>query len=194
MELDYQTVRKLAVSSLRTGIKGHLLWVLDKPHRHGVPDDTVMITPPALKPRRHQAQAERVGELVKSTVQRSELIPPEKRGDMERIMASSRGSANARDLAALAESARCIPLLKAQLYQMKSSVLMALNQMDDLGDIVKRIDDTIGDDPPFSIREGGMIRPGFNPEVDRLRGLLNNSSERLQRSKREERERKTGKS
>jgi DNA mismatch repair protein MutS len=197
MELDYQTVRNLElVSSLRTGEKkGSLLWVLDKT---GTAMGSRMIrswiTRPLLNPAAIKRRQNGVGELVKSTVQRSELIHTLKNvGDMERIMGKvAGGSANARDLAALAESARCIPLLKAQLYQMKSSVLMALNQMDDLGDIVKRIDDTIGDDPPFSIREGGMIRPGFNPEVDRLRGLLNNSSEALQAIETRERER-TGK-
>ncbi|MBQ6539431.1 MAG: DNA mismatch repair protein MutS [Oscillospiraceae bacterium] len=197
MELDYQTVRNMElVASLRTGEKkGSLLWVLDKT---GTAMGSRMIrswiTRPLLNPAAIRRRQNGVSELVLNTVQRSEIMHILKTvGDMERIMGKvAGGSANARDLTALSQSAKCIPQLKAQLHEMKSSVLQALGQADDLGDLVSRIDGTLGDDPPFSIREGGMIRPGFSPEVDRLRGLLNNSSAALQAIETRERER-TGK-
>jgi len=75
---------------------------------------------------------------------------------------------------------------------MKSNALRECALMDPLADIAELIDETICDDPPFSVREGGFIKDGFDPEVDRLRGLLENSSLALTGIETKERER-TGK-
>jgi DNA mismatch repair protein MutS len=61
--------------------------------------------------------------------------------------------------------------------------------MDELNQMKKLIEDTIGDDPPFSVREGGMIKPGFSPEVDRLRSLTENAKGEVAAIEASERER-----
>ena len=195
MELDFQTMRNLElIGSLRSGEKkGSLLWVLDK-------TSTAMgsrllrswITKPLLNPASIMRRQNGVKELVSNTVQRSELMHVLKGiGDMERIMSKVVcGAANARDMFALAASIRNLPKIKELLSPMKSSLLVRLANMDDLSDIGGRIDATIKEkDLPFSIREGGFIRPGFHPEVDRLRDLFNNSDAALKAIEAREKER-----
>ena len=75
---------------------------------------------------------------------------------------------------------------------MKSSLLTELKKIDDLQDIGALIGNTIEDDPPFSVREGGFIRAGVNEEVDYLRGLLKDSTGAMAAIEAKERER-TGK-
>jgi len=181
MELDYQTMRNLElVGTLRSGDKkGSLLWVLDK-------TSTAMgsrllrswITKPLLNPAAIMRRQNGVRELVDNTMQRSELMHVLKGiGDMERIISKVVcGAVNARDMNALAVSIRYLPKLKELLSPMKSSLMCTLAKMDDLSDIGCRIAAAIKEeDLPFSIREGGFIRAGFNSEVDRLRNLLDNS-------------------
>ena len=198
MELDYQTVRNLElVCAARSGEKkGSLLWVLDKT---GTPMGSRLlrawITRPLLNPAGIKSRQNGVNELFGATVARSELMHELKGvGDMERLVGKVVcGAANARDMDALASSAAVLPKLKELLAPMTSSVLTALGKMDDLSDITAKINDTIGgDNIPFSIREGGFIRDGFNDEVDHLRGLLTNSTDLLQGIEARERER-TGK-
>lgn len=185
MELDYQTVRNLElVASLRSGEKkGSLLWVLDK-------TSTAMgsrllrswISRPLLSPAAIMRRQNGVAELAANTVSRSELMHTLKNvGDIERIISKVVcGAVNAKDMDALGASIRCIPRLKELLSPMKSSLLSSLANMDELADIGGRIEAAISDgNLPFSIREGGFIKEGFNSEVDRLRGLLNNSDAAL---------------
>jgi DNA mismatch repair protein MutS len=75
---------------------------------------------------------------------------------------------------------------------MKSTMLCRAAAMDTLGDIADIVDENICDDPPFSVREGGLIKDGVDTEVDRLRGLLENSSLSLTDIEAKERKR-TGK-
>ena len=99
------------------------------------------------------------------------------------------GNSNSRDLAALAASSEALPQLKQLLAPMKSSLLKELAVMDELSQMKKLIEDTIGDDPPFSVREGGMVKPGFSPEVDRLRSLTENAKGEVAAIETSERER-----
>jgi len=92
----------------------------------------------------------------------------------------------------LSASIVVLPELTEQLKPMKSTALNECASMDLLADIAELIDDTIQDDPPFSVREGGFIRDGVDPEVDRLRGLLEHSGAALTGIEARERER-TGK-
>lgn len=197
MELDGQTIRNLELlASMRTGEKrGSLLWTMDKTK---TPMGSRMlrswVSRPLLSPaaitRRHSA----VEELFGSTVMRSELILSLRgMGDMERIIGKAvYGSANCRDLAALAQAFSALPKLTALLSDAKSSLLSELRGMDLLSDLKELIDSAVTDDPPFSVREGGMIRTGYNAEVDRLRSLLGGSREALSGIEAREKER-TGK-
>ncbi len=197
MELDIQTLKSLElVSQLRTGEKkGSLLWVIDKTK---TPMGRRLLRSWVLRPlvstplitRRLDA----VGELLGETVARSELMLLLRDvGDIERLIGKIvYGTANSRDLKALEYSIRQLPGLLRQLAPMQSALIKKLREMDDLSDIEALIRESIEDDPPFSVREGGFIRAGVSEEVDTLRGLLKDSTGAMAAIESRERER-TGK-
>jgi len=197
MEMDINTMRNLElVGSLRSGDKkGSLLGVLDKTK---TPMGRRLIRAWLLRPLLSTAAIKRrqnaVKELVGETIIRGELIVGLKKiNDIERLIGKIVfGNAGCRDLKALSTSICALPELATLLTQMKSTALKECAAIDTLVDIGTQIDDVIIDDPPFSVREGGFIRDGVNPEVDRLRGLLENSSQALTGVETRERER-TGK-
>jgi len=197
MELDINTVRNLElVTSLRTGEKkGSLLWVLDKTK---TPMGRRLIRSWVLRPLLTAAPIRRrlsaVSELLCATVTRGELAANLRNvGDLERLTGKIvYGNAGCRDLKALSSSILILPEITARLAAMKCAALSSCAAMDVLGDIAERIDTSIMDNPPFSIREGGFIAEGVDPDVDRLRGLLENSTATLTGIEAKERER-TGK-
>ncbi len=91
--------------------------------------------------------------------------------DLERIMTRIvYGSANARELRSLAQTIRCIAPLRERLADCQAPLLQTVvEQIDPLEDIASLIEAGITEEPPFSVREGGMIREGYNAEVDELR-------------------------
>ena len=178
MELDLDARRNLElVETMRSkDKKGSLLWVLDKTH-------TAMggrllrswLEKPLLDAaqigRRHSA----VEELVNNTICRGELARIlSDISDLERVQTRIvTGSVNGRELLGLLHGLQALPALKAQLDNLRSPLLTRLNQaMDPLTDCAALIENTIHDDPPLTIREGGIIRKGANAEVDRLRDIL----------------------
>ena len=197
MEMDLNTVINLElVSSIRTGEKkGSLLWVLDKTKtsmgkrliRSWVLRPLLSVAP--IK-RRHSA----VSELVSATVARGEIILGLKKiSDIERLIGKiAYGNAGGRDVKALSESISVLPELVSLLKPMTASALCDCASMDLLSDIAEQIDNTLVEVPPFSVREGGFIKEGFDPEVDRLRSLLANKNQALADIEAKERER-TGK-
>jgi DNA mismatch repair protein MutS len=111
-------------------------------------------------------------------------------GDMERLIGRVvYGNANCRDMAALAASAEPLPEIKLLLKPSKSALLTELSQLDALDDMRALIMAMVCDSPPFSVREGGMIRKGYNEEVDRLRALTENAKEEVASIEAFERER-----
>jgi len=181
MELDLQTRRNLELTeALRSGEKrGSLLWVLDKTKTSmGARLLRAWISRPLLSPAPIKRRLDAVSALYHDTVGRSELMLALKEiGDMERLIGKAvYGTANARDLSALSKSIAALPALQARIAPLKSGRLSDLNGFDLLSDIRALIDRAIVDEPPFSVREGGMIRPGYHQETDRLRGLLDNSA------------------
>ena len=182
MELDLDARRNLELTETMRSKekKGTLLWVLDKTH-------TAMggrllrswLEKPLLDPveigRRHAA----VEELVNAPICRGELTEALKDvTDLERVMTRIvTGTVNCRDLLGLARGLRALPLVKAQLAQTESPLLRKLEQqIDALNDCAHRIEATIVDEPPLTVREGGIIRPGANAEADRLRDIMQGGS------------------
>ena len=197
MELDVQTVRNLELlQTSRSGEKkGSLLWVLDKTRTPmGGRLLRAWIARPLLSPTVITRRQNAVAELVQETVLRQEVMRSLRSvGDLERLVSRVvYGSAGGRDLMAIALSARMIPEILSRLDGRKSARLRELCAMDPLEDVRDRIFAAICDEPPFSVREGGFIRPGYNGEVDHLRDLLENSSGALAAIEARERER-TGK-
>lgn len=197
MELDLQTLRSLElVSSIRAQEKkGSLLWVLDKTKTAmGRRMIRSWVLRPLLSPVRIVRRQAAVKEMYDDTVCRGELTEAMRQiGDMERLIGKIvYGTANGRDMRALWASLCNVPKV-AELISEKSSVkLRELAGMDILEDIRELIDKTICEDPPFSIREAGFIKEGFDNRVDYLRNLLNNSNDALAGIEAREKER-TGK-
>ncbi len=180
MELDWQTRRNLELTETMRSQdkKGSLLWVLDKTRTSmGGRLLRSMIEKPLLSPAVIKQRLNAVAELADGTVLRGELRDALKNiDDVERLTGRIvYGNSNARDLAALASSAAELPRIKALLAPVKCALLQKTAAFDELAEVRTLIAAAIGDDPPFSVREGGMVRPGYSDEVDRLRGLTENA-------------------
>lgn len=135
-----------------------------------------------------------VEELYKDPMLKDGLFDAFKKvHDIERSLAKIvYKTANARDLIALRNSICYIPKIKELLTNCSSSILKEqLEAMDDLEDIRGLIFLSICDDPPFSVREGGMIRDGYSEEVDKYRSAINHGKEWIMEIEAEEKE-KTG--
>ena len=197
MELDLDARRNLELTETMRSKekKGTLLWVLDKTHTAmGGRMMRSWLEKPLLDPveitRRHGA----VEELVDSVIIRGELEEALKDvTDLERVMTRIvTGTVNCRDLLGLARGFRALPEVKRQLSKMESPLLCKLEQaMDPLADCADLIENTIVDDPPLTVREGGIIRPGANQEADRLRDIMNGGKDIILSIEASERE-KTG--
>ena len=182
MELDLDARRNLELTETMRGKekKGTLLWVLDKTRTAmGSRMMRSWLEKPLLDPteitRRHAA----VEDLVNSTICRGELSQAlNDVSDLERVMTRIvTGSANCRDLLGLARGCRALPEVKAQLSRLDAPLLRRLEQqIDPLTDCADLIESTIVEEPPLTIREGGMIRPGANEEADHLRDIMNGGS------------------
>ena len=112
--------------------------------------------------------------LVESTLEREELILALREvTDLERIIGRVvYGSANARDLSALAAGLGKIPRLRQLCEGLNSPLLAEVCQgLDDLPELRQELERAIVDEPPFTIREGGMIRPGYSEQVDQLKSV-----------------------
>ncbi|MCI8526572.1 MAG: DNA mismatch repair protein MutS [Oscillospiraceae bacterium] len=178
MELDAAARRNLELTeTMRSQARrGSLLGVLDKTKTSmGGRLLRSWLEKPLLSPARIGKRLAAVDELVKKTVPREELIVLLRDiSDLERIMARIvTGTANCRDLTALSAGTARLPELKAALAPLESGMVRALDErLDTLDDLRARIDRAIVDDPPFTVREGGILRPGYSEEVDRLRDIM----------------------
>ena len=182
MELDMDARRNLELTETMRSKekKGTLLWVLDKTHTAmGGRLIRSWLEKPLLDPIEIGRRQGAVEELVNAPICRGELIEALKDvTDLERVMTRIvTGTVNCRDLLGLARGLRALPLVKAQLCQTESALLRKLEQaIDPLTDCADRIEQTIVDDPPLTVREGGMIRPGANADADRLRDIMQGGS------------------
>ena len=177
MELDLTARRNLELTeTLRSKEKrGSLLWVLDRTKTAmGGRMIRSWLERPLLDVAAITRRSGAVGALVGNTVAREELILALTGiGAMERLIGRIvYGTGGGRDLAALRAAAEKLPAVRAQLSAFASGRLAELRaELDELGDVAELIAQSIADDPPFSVREAGFIRDGYNAEVDRLREI-----------------------
>ena len=185
MELDMDARRNLElVETMRSqDKKGSLLWVLDQTH---TAMGGRMIRSWLEKPLLDAAQISRrqgaVEELVNATILRGELANAlQDVTDLERVMARiSTGTVNARDLLGLASGLRALPAVKQLLSRTESPLLRQLSDsIDTLEECAERIERTIEDKPPLTIREGGIIRKGADAEADRLRDIMEGGADTI---------------
>ncbi len=175
MALDISTRRNLEITEKMRdkSKKGTLLWVLDKTStsmggrmlRRWLNDPLIDLT--EIKER-----LDSVEELKNSLMLRGELVENLKKVyDIERLIGKiSYGNANARDMISLKNSIEELPEIRKILSNTKSSLLNKLyNDLDELKDVYTLIDNAIIDEPPISVKEGGMIKKGYNAKVDELK-------------------------
>ena len=197
MELDLTARRNLELTeTLRGGEKrGSLLWVLDKT---GTPMGHRLIRSwlekPLLSPVQIGKRQGAVGDLVNDSVTRQELSRELKEvTDLERLIGRVvYGTAGGRDLVSLSRGLGKLPALRLLLSPLSSALLAVLrDSLNDLPQLRGLIDETFVEEPPFSVREGGFIRAGADPEVDRLRGILTGGKDMVAAMEAQEKE-KTG--
>ena len=197
MSLDINARRNLEITEkLRDkSKKGTLLWVLDK-------SATSMggrllrrwLNNPLIDDKKINKRLDAVQELKDNIILRGEMIDSLKKVyDIERLAGKiSYGSANARDLISLKNSAKQLPEIKKILSEAKSSLLKEMHEnLDVLEDIYELVDKTIVDEPPISVKEGGLIKLGFDEEVDKLKTATTDGKNWIVQLEAEERE-KTG--
>lgn len=194
MELDYTARRNLELTgNLRTGEKkGSLLWVLDKTKTPmGGRLLRSWVERPLLSPVAIKRRLAAVNELYENNVARAELIELIREiGDIQRLVGRTvYGTANGRDLLSLGRYCAALPKLGKQLESMKSAQLRSIAETEPVSEISAQIERAICDEPPFSVREGGILRRGYSEDVDRLRDVRDNGARMVSELERRERER-----
>jgi len=195
MRLDMTAIRNLELTeTLRSkSKKGSLLWVLDK-------TKTAMgkrllrswIEKPLLNISVINLRLNAVDELCSDIITRGEVTEYlQGVRDIERIMTKVvYGSANARDLNSLAYTSEKFPILKNLLGNVNCKLLKEIQEnIDPLDDIRDLILAAIDDEPKLSVREGGIIRKGYNAELDMIRGDVSGGTDLLADIEMRERER-----
>ena len=175
MALDINARRNLELTEKMRdkSKKGTLLWVLDKTStsmggrllRRWINDPLVDVNEINLR-------LEAVKELKNSIILRGDIIEALKKVyDIERLAAKiAYGSANGRDLISLKNSAKQLPMVKQVLSETNSVLLSSIYQnLDVLDDIYALIDKAIVDEPPISVKEGDLIKIGYDEEIDKLK-------------------------
>ena len=197
MVLDSSTRRNLELcETLREKQKkGSLLWVLDRTKTAmGARMLRKQLEQPLLERKAIEKRLDAVEELKNNAICREELreyLAPVY--DLERLLSKvTYKSANPRDLIAFYSSLSMLPHIRSILSDLTSPLLAEIrDKMDTLEDLCTLIGQAICEDPPLAMKEGGIIREGYNEEVDRLRNAKTEGKDWLAKLEEEERE-KTG--
>ena len=197
MVLDTSSRRNLELlETLREKQKrGSLLWVLDKTKTAmGARMLRTYIEQPLIERLEIIKRQDSIAELNSQVITREELreyLNPIY--DLERLISRiSYKSANPRDLIAFSSSLEMLPHIKYLLENFKADLLKEINEeIDPLEDIHTLITSSINEEPPITVKEGGIIKEGYNEEIDRLRSAKSDGKTWLAELEAKERE-KTG--
>ena len=172
MALDINTRRNLELTEKMRdkAKKGTLLWVLDKTSTSmGGRQLRRWINDPLIDVTEINNRLDAVKELKDSLILKGDLIDSLKRVyDIERLIGKiSYGNANARDMVSLKNSIGKLPEIKEILAKTDSKMLKNLyEELDELKDIYELINLSIVEEPPITVKEGGIIKLGYNLEID----------------------------
>ena len=197
MRLDIATRRNLELTeTLRSGKKqGSLLGVLDRTRTAmGARLLRAWVEQPLLHPAQITRRQGAVDELVHDAMQREELQDLlAEVYDLKRIMSRVvYGSVNAKELCSLKHTISRLGPVRERLKGARSTMLCDLReQIDPLEDVYHCIHQAVADDPPLTVKEGGVIRAGYNAELDELRSIMTDGTGIIARIEAEEKE-KTG--
>ena len=197
MSLDINARRNLEITEKMRdkSKKGTLLWVLDK-------TSTSMggrllrrwLNDPLIDVKEIQERLEAVKELKDNMILRGDITENLKKVyDIERLSGKmAYGNANARDMITLKNSLEKLPAVKQVLSQCNSKKLKELyDNIDELQDIYELIEKSIVDDPPMGIKDGGIIKLGYDEEIDKLKTATTQGKNWIIKLEAEEKE-KTG--
>lgn len=175
MSLDINARRNLEITEKMRdkSKKGTLLWVLDRTATSmGGRLLRRWLNDPLIDVLEINERLEAVKELKEDLILRGDIVDNLKRVyDIERLAGKiAYGSATGRDLISLRNSAKQLPEVKKILGQTKTKLLQHLYEnLDILEDIYTLIEASIVDEPPMTIKEGGLIKLGYNEEIDHLK-------------------------
>lgn len=193
MGLNLTTRRNLELTeTMRTKEKrGSLMWVLDKTvTAMGRRKLRTWIEQPLIDPAAILRRLDAVEALTKDSAALYDICG-ELDGiyDLERLMTRVMyKSASPRDIYSLGQTCARLPGLKRCISVVRSPLLDKLNsEIDELNDISSLVENSIVDDPPLTLKDGGVIKDGFNEEIDRLRKITGGGKDIL--AEMEERER-----
>ncbi|MCX5749232.1 MAG: DNA mismatch repair protein MutS [Candidatus Saganbacteria bacterium] len=194
MYIDTSTRRNLElVQTIKErSFEGSLLWMLD---RTKTPMGSRLLRSWVLSPlcdkKQIDARLEAVEELTKSSILRQELEGTlDDIRDIERLTGKiASASANARDLVALKESLLRLPKVKELLSGCFSRLIKEMTGFGDLSGIASLIEASIVDDPPFVIKDGGLIKKGYSAELDEIIEASTQGKEWISRLEETERQR-----
>ena len=195
MLLDSSTRRNLELTeTLREKQKrGSLLWVLDKTKTAmGARTLRSYIEQPLIDKEEIETRLDAIEEFNNDTVSRDEIreyLNPIY--DLERLLGKvSYKTANPRDLIAFRNSLEMLPHIKSVLKGFEKELLCKIEEeIDGLEDIFHLIDASIIEDPPIAIKEGGLIKEGFDENIDKLRYAKTEGKNWLAKLEEEDRER-----
>ena len=194
LELDMNTRRNLELTeAMRTKEKrGSLLWVLDKTKTAmGARLLRSWIVKPLIDPAEITHRQKAVADFVANRMASediTELLSSVM--DIERLTAKAvYGTANAKDLKAICQSISVLPEIKSAISRFGSGTIKKIyNELDTLEDIHDLLSRALVDTPPFTVREGGMIREGFDRDVDYYRNVKDNGAEIMKSIEEKEKE------
>ncbi|MBQ9802451.1 MAG: DNA mismatch repair protein MutS [Clostridia bacterium] len=195
MDMDINTRRNLELTETmrQKEKKGTLLWVLDRTKT--APGARLLrsyIEHPLLSASEIIKRQGAVAELFGSYMLREELGELLSSVlDLERLITRIvYGTANAKDLRAVCSTVAVLPEVRRLLATCRDGELRRIcEELDDLTDVHDLIDAAIDENPPFIVREGGLIREGFSTDVDYLRSVMHDGKSWIERVAAEERER-----
>lgn len=195
MLLDSSTRRNLELAeTLREKQKrGSLLWVLDKTKTAmGARTLRNYVEQPLIEKEEIEKRLDAIQELNEESMLRDEIREYLNAiYDLERLLSKvSYKTANPRDLIAFRNSLKMLPDIKTVLKFMHSELLSGIQEeLDGLEDIYTLIEKSIEEEPPITIREGGIIRNGFDENIDNLRKAKTEGKNWLAQLENEDRER-----
>jgi len=194
MYIDPSTKRNLElVSTIRDrSAKGSLVWVLD---RTSTPMGSRLlknwILQPLLDLKEINSRLDTVEELSGDLILRNELSQALGNvHDMERLIGKiASGAANAKDIAALKISLMNLPKIKLILKKCSSGKINKVKELDEQAEVLGLIDKAITEDPPHTLKDGGLIKKGFDQELDKLTDMTRGNKEWISELELKERQR-----
>ncbi|HEY9577751.1 MAG TPA: DNA mismatch repair protein MutS, partial [Pseudobacillus sp.] len=195
MKIDFYSKRNLELTeTIRSkNKKGSLLWLLDETMTAmGARMLKQWIDRPLINQRHINERLSMVEKLIHAFFERQEIREMLKEVyDLERLAGRvAFGNVNSRDLIQLKKSLQQIPMLKDLLLRIQNNEIQALSKnMNPCEELTDLLEQALVDNPPLSVKEGGMIRDGFHAELDEYRDASRNGKDWIANLQQEERER-----